>query len=67
MNLMTATTTRKSPGRPRVAPVTTMVSMLVPSDWHDSMCREAIARDVPVAVVYREAIRYSRLKRGDIL
>jgi hypothetical protein len=53
-------------GRPRIAPAVTMVSLLIPDQWHDLCSREALARDVPLAVVFREAILASRQRRGEL-
>lgn len=44
-------------GRPPIAPHTSQIpATTVPASWHDAVAREAVARDVPVAQVVREAI-----------
>lgn len=53
-------------GRPRLAKAVQEVSFLLPTDIYDACCREALARDVALAVIFREAIIYSRRKRGEI-
>lgn len=57
---------RKRKGRPRIAPQVHEVSFLLPVDVYDLCCREALSRDVSLAVVFREAIIYSRRQRGEL-
>lgn len=56
---------RNPRGRPKLAPFTYEVSVLLPVRLYDLCCREALARDVPVSVVFREAIIASRHRRGE--
>jgi hypothetical protein len=42
------------------------VSLLLPTSVYDLCAREALARDVPLAVVFREAIIGSRRVRGEL-
>ena len=57
---------RRKPGRPRLADETQEVSLLLPVVVFDLCCREAHARSVPLAVVFREAIIHSRRRRGEM-
>lgn len=57
---------RNGRGRPRLAPETQEVSLILPVVIYDLCCREAHARSVPLSVVFREAIITSRRRRGEV-
>lgn len=56
---------RNKPGRPRLAASVTEVSFVLPVSLHVLLCREAVARDVSLACVIREALIQSRRVRGE--
>lgn len=63
---MVTTPDKRKRGRPRVADQVQEVSFLLPASVYDLCCREALARSVPLAVVFREAVIRSRMVRGEL-
>lgn len=56
---------RNGPGRPRLAPSVTEISVLLPTRLYDTLCAEALSRSVSLSVVIREALIQSRRARGE--